>query len=125
MSNKNPMKFLPPDDPTAVYPIRTSNESDGEPLEPDPDSSDSTDPEGGTNGEPASAGADEDPLPKTFEFADDTTAPKATPLPSSSPAAPAEVGGLNPLLLIAFLGGGIILASLVLLALAAVLFFLQ
>jgi hypothetical protein len=110
MSNKNPMKFLPPDDPTAVYPIRSA-EAEAEPLEPD-------------LSDEAEADENEDPLPKTFEFADDTTAPRATPLPVSSPSEP-EAGGLNPLLLVAFLGGGIILAALVLLAIAAVLFLLQ
>lgn len=111
MSNKNPMKFLPPDDPTAVYPIRAA-ESEPQPLEPDELDE--------ANAPPVD---DDDPLPKTFEFADDTTAPKATPLPSARPAA--DSGGLNPLLLVAFLGGGIVLASVVLLALAVVLYFLQ
>lgn len=118
MSNKNPMKFLPPDDPTAVYPIRTSAESDDEPEADAPDVSDVDTVEDTPD--------DDNPLPQTFEFADETTAPRSTPVPSSTPRlASSEGTGLNPLLLIAFLGGGIVLASVVLLALAAVLFFLQ
>jgi hypothetical protein len=98
MSNKKPMKFLPPDDPTAVYPIRTVKLD--EELEPAPEAPPELEPAEMDEG----LGLDGHP---------DLTSPKN------------GSGGPNPLVLLAFLAGGMILAAGVLAAVALLVFAIQ
>ncbi|MCB9673693.1 MAG: hypothetical protein H6737_01175 [Alphaproteobacteria bacterium] len=103
--SKKPMKFLPPDDPTAVYPIRaTKLDEDGLDVpEPEP--------------EPEAAAPEPEP---PHEPLDEDFGVRPSSAHAATPAASA--GGPNPLILLAFLAVGMLLAAGVLGALAFGLF---
>ncbi len=89
MSNKQPMKFLPPDDPTAVYPIGALRDVLDDQDDPTP--------------------APAEPTPEALpEGALEPMSPAPTERANSA-------GGINPLFLtLGFLGGGVVLAVVVL-----------
>ena len=100
--SKKPMKFLPPDDPTAVYAIGSMKTGKVEEAEVAPPETPAPEP-------PAAP----------------TPAPEPAAVPAAIAAAPPAAAGLNPLVLLAFLAGGMLLAAGVLAALALLLYLFQ
>ena len=93
------MKFMPPDSPTAVYPIGQL------PTGLDDDSA------------PPQAEAEPEPslgLPTAF-----------TPQVAAPVQRPSGTGAVKPLVLVAFVGGGMLVAAALLAAAAAVLYLVQ
>lgn len=103
MSNDKP-KFMPPDEVTAVYPIRSAVLEEEELKAAQGDAGDAPD---------AEPGADEPDPP-----AAPAVEPHLQPIPP-------DLGGPKPLVLLAFLAAGMVLASLVLLAVALGLYAIQ
>jgi hypothetical protein len=100
------MKYLPPDDPTAVYPIGSLKKEETETPAPDPAAK-------ALGSKGAAKGASSRPVLDPVEMTDDALNPLATPAPRQRSAHPGP--SRSPVVLgLIFGGAGMLLAALLL-----------